>query len=187
MQSRISNELNCSIYRYIYKLFSNRILFSHDRFYPETFGGPKLSIKCLQSLDSEIICRCYYGVVRRDTVREKDAFFHSFLADTAICRRKKGHLLIKHKNCISLLSHGPQCGRACYCPNHRHTSGLTGHVRLWRPRRFSSSCSSSSRKRTHKLRVSTMASHKKMSRPPSVSATAQSQSFALARTLALEH
>jgi hypothetical protein len=130
MQNRISNELNCSIYRYIYTLFSNRVLFSHDKFYPETFGGPKLSIKCLQSLDSKIICRWYCGVFQRDTVREKDAFFRSFLAGTAICRRKKRHLLIKHKNCISLLSHRPQGGRACYCPNHRHASGLTGYVQL---------------------------------------------------------
>ena len=129
MQNRISNKLNGGIYRYIYTLFSNRILFSRDIFYPETVGSPKLSIKCLQSLDSEIICHWYCVVVQRDSGRKKNAFFHSFLAGTAMCR-KKGRLLIKHKNCIRLLLHGPQCGRACYCPTHRHASGLTGHAQL---------------------------------------------------------
>ena len=90
MQNRISNKLNCTIYRYIYTLFSNRILFSRDRFYPETVGSPTLSIKCLQSLDSKIICHWYCGVVQRDSGREKDDFFHSFLAGTAMCRKKKG-------------------------------------------------------------------------------------------------
>jgi hypothetical protein len=108
--------INCSIYWYIYTLFSNRILFSHDRFYPETVGSPKLSIKCLRSLDSEIICHWYCGVFQRDSGRKKNPFFHSFLAGTAMCRRKKGRLLIKHKNCIRLLYTGQSVDKHVIVP-----------------------------------------------------------------------
>jgi len=44
--------------------------------------------------------------LKRTAAERKNAFFHSFLAGTATCRRKKGRLLIKHKNYIRLLYTG---------------------------------------------------------------------------------
>ena len=149
MQNCISNKLNCSIYRYICTLFSNHILFSHDKFYPETVGSPKLSIKCLQSLDWNNLSLVLWSSSKGQRQKEK-RFLPFVFVGYSYVSSKKGHLLIKHKNCIRLLSYRPQCGWACYCSSHRHASGLTGHMQLWCPRHFSSSWSSSSRERTHK-------------------------------------